>query len=33
MRNVNDLGNLETIDSNDSRQDDQELPRPISSMV
>ena len=27
-RNVNDLGNLETIDSNDSRQIDQELPRP-----
>ena len=26
-------GDLETIDSNDSRQDDQELPRPISRMV
>ena len=32
-RNVNDLGDWGTIDTDDSRQDDQELPRQISSMV
>ena len=32
-RNVNDLVNLETIDFNDSRQDFQEFPRSISSMI
>ena len=31
-RNVNDLGDWETVDTDDSRQDDQELPRQISSM-
>ena len=32
-RNVDDPGDLETIDPDDSRQDDQELPRTIPSMV
>ena len=31
--NVDDLSNLETIDPDDPRQDDQELPRTIPSMV